>query len=100
MLDANNLHYTDPRTALELDAYAVFCPPAGCAPPPPQSAPAAPTLWSNPSAWPNGRVPIDGDVVVINASSTVILDVSVTARLASLTIYGSLSFLDGVNHTM
>ncbi|MEO5706295.1 MAG: G8 domain-containing protein [Alteraurantiacibacter sp.] len=59
---------------------------------------AAPTArrslrWSDPSAWPNGRVPGEGDAVAIERDMDVLLDVDPPA-LRSLTIDGKLRFAD------
>ena len=47
--------------------------------------------WSDPSNWPNNKVPVDGDSVEVKAGWKMILDVS-TANLNNLTINGSLTF--------
>lgn len=47
--------------------------------------------WSDPATWPSGKVPGDGDDVVIPAGQQVLLDVD-TAQLGSLTIQGTLVF--------
>ena len=52
---------------------------------------AKPTLWSDPATWPEGRVPAEGDAVVIDRDMEVVLDVS-PPPLRSLTIGGKLSF--------
>src|SRR5690554_6588858 len=52
---------------------------------------AKPTLWSDPATWPEGRVPAEGDAVVIDRDMEVVLDVS-PPTLRSLTINGKLSF--------
>ncbi|HET9193154.1 MAG TPA: G8 domain-containing protein [Vicinamibacterales bacterium] len=49
------------------------------------------TNWSNPATWPDGKVPVTGDKVVIPAGRDVVLDVSPPA-LGGLTIDGRLSF--------
>ncbi|GLI70486.1 hypothetical protein VaNZ11_015368 [Volvox africanus] len=50
-------------------------------------------LWSAPGTWPMGRVPQQGEDVVIAQGTTVLLDVSPPA-LGSLTLYGTLVFDD------
>jgi cell migration-inducing and hyaluronan-binding protein len=50
-------------------------------------------LWSDPAAWPEGKVPGEGDKVTIARDMDVVLDVSPPA-LRSLTIQGKLSFSD------
>jgi len=47
--------------------------------------------WSDPAAWPEGRVPREGDAVTIAHDLEVILDVAPPA-LRSLTVDGKLSF--------
>ena len=86
---------TLPTSGVQFDAFAVFCPPAGCTPPPPPSALGNNTLWSSPTSWPNGVLPAFGDDVVIAANASVLFDVQSTPPLNSLTIYGSLTFVDG-----
>jgi hypothetical protein len=48
-------------------------------------------LWSDPAAWPEGKVPGEGDAVTIARDKEVVLDVDPPA-LRSLTIQGKLSF--------
>jgi hypothetical protein len=48
-------------------------------------------LWSDPAAWPDGRVPREGDAVTIARDREIVLDVDPPA-LRSLTIQGKLSF--------
>ncbi|MEO6388077.1 MAG: G8 domain-containing protein [Croceibacterium sp.] len=50
-------------------------------------------LWSDPAAWPDGKVPRAGDAVTIGRDMDVVLDVNPPA-LRSLTIDGKLSFSD------
>ena len=61
----------------------------------PEAPPAAvrTMLWSDPAAWPEGKVPGEGDAVTIARDMEVVLDVSPPA-LRSLTIQGKLSFSD------
>lgn len=49
--------------------------------------------WSDPTTWPGGRVPVEGDDVTIAAGQTVLLDVSPPA-LGNLTIAGRLNFAE------
>ena len=49
--------------------------------------------WSDPAAWPGGKVPGEGDAVTIARDMDVVLDVSPPA-LRSLTIHGKLRFSD------
>ena len=52
--------------------------------------------WSDPAAWPNGKVPGEGDAVTITRDMDVVLDV-VPPALRSLTIDGKLSFSDDID---
>ena len=45
--------------------------------------------WSDPSSWPSGKVPVDGEMVIIDSGVELLLDVS-TANLSDLIIDGSL----------
>src|ERR1700730_18191527 len=60
-------------------------------------SPAAPaakaTNWSDPATWPNRKVPVAGDKVIIEKDKQVVLDVTPPA-LHGLTINGKLSFAD------
>src|SRR5688500_3709705 len=49
--------------------------------------------WSDPAAWPEGRVPGEGDAVTIARDVEVVLDLAPPA-LRSLTIEGKLRFAD------
>jgi len=49
--------------------------------------------WSDPAAWPDGKVPRAGDAVTIAQGTHVVLDVDPPA-LRSLTVDGKLSFAD------
>jgi cell migration-inducing and hyaluronan-binding protein len=53
--------------------------------------PAGQSLWSDPATWPNGKVPVAGDKVVIPRDREVVLDVSPPA-LGGLSIDGTLVF--------
>lgn len=67
---------------------------AGHAMPQEAAAPLAQAMaWSDPAAWPDGKVPGEGDAVVIARGANIVLDVSPPA-LRSLTIDGSLTFSD------
>src|SRR5690606_32218146 len=62
------------------------------------AAEAAPSVvrtvrWSDPSAWPDGKVPGEGDAVTIARGTEVVLDVDPPA-LRSLTVDGKLTFAD------
>ena len=52
---------------------------------------AGPTNWSDPDTWPNRKVPVEGDKVIIARDRNVVLDVSPPA-LGGLSIDGKLSF--------
>jgi len=52
---------------------------------------ASPTNWSDPNSWPNRKVPVAGDKVIIARDRQVVLDVSPPA-LGGLSIDGTLSF--------
>ena len=49
--------------------------------------------WSDPAAWPEGKVPVEGDAVTIARDLEVILDVDPPA-LRGLTVNGKLRFAD------
>jgi len=49
--------------------------------------------WSDPAAWPDGKVPGEGDAVTIARGMDILLDVSPPA-LRSLTVNGTLRFAD------
>jgi cell migration-inducing and hyaluronan-binding protein len=55
--------------------------------------PAKKMRWSDPAAWPDGKVPRAGDAVTIGRDRDIVLDVAPPA-LRSLTINGKLSFAD------
>ena len=50
-------------------------------------------LWSNPSSWDTNIVPLDSEHIIIPTDKTIFLDTN-TADLESLTINGSLVFLN------
>ena len=50
-----------------------------------------PTNWSDPDTWPNRKVPVEGDKVVIARDKNVVLDVS-PPGLGGLSIDGKLTF--------
>jgi cell migration-inducing and hyaluronan-binding protein len=52
---------------------------------------AQPMRWSDPNTWPNRKVPVAGDKVIISRDKAVILDVSPPA-LGGLSIDGKLTF--------
>ena len=56
-----------------------------------------PRYWSNPSAWDNlpGRIPIEGDAVVVESGWNMIMDIEQTPELASLQINGKLTVVSG-----
>ncbi len=57
----------------------------------PAAAAAKATNWSDPATWPNRKMPVAGDKVVIEKDKQVVLDVTPPA-LNGLTIEGKLSF--------
>ena len=57
------------------------------------TAQAQQALWSNPSTWPDNKVPAAGEQVTIASGKDVILDVSPPA-LGGITISGKLTFAD------
>ncbi len=54
------------------------------------------SLWSNPSTWPDNKVPAAGEQVTIASGKDVILDVSPPA-LGGMTISGKLTFADNAD---
>src|SRR3989344_4948181 len=60
--------------------------------PVPSVASARSGTWSEPATWAQGRVPAAGDDVHVVAGHTVTYDVSATAALRSLSIFGNLQF--------
>src|SRR5262252_4613207 len=57
----------------------------------PRAPAAKATNWSDPATWPNRKVPVAGDKVIIEKGKQVVLDVTPPA-LNGLTIEGKLSF--------
>lgn len=49
-------------------------------------------LWSDPSSWETGSIPVEGDEVVITSGWNMVLDIEQTPVLKSLTIDGRLTF--------
>src|SRR5688572_30776511 len=67
---------------------------AGMAMPAAEAPMAMRTLrWSDPAAWPDGKVPAQGDAVTIARDVDMVLDVSPPA-LRSVTVQGKLTFAD------
>lgn len=60
-------------------------------PAPSPSTPAPTRNWSDATGWPGGKLPAEGDKVVIGSADVVLLDVS-PPRLAGLEIAGALVF--------
>ncbi|MEO5706296.1 MAG: G8 domain-containing protein [Alteraurantiacibacter sp.] len=54
------------------------------------------TRWSDPATWPDGRLPVAGDEVMIERDMDVLLDIDPPA-LRSLTIDGKLTFSDDLD---
>src|SRR5688500_16810445 len=52
--------------------------------------------WSDPAAWPDGRVPAAGDAVTIARDMAIVLDITPPA-LRSLTVDGKLTFSDEID---
>src|SRR5215813_3321009 len=61
-----------------------------------EAAKAALAKWSDAATWPNNKVPVAGDKVIIGKDKDVLLDVSPPA-LAGLSIDGKLSFSDSTD---
>jgi cell migration-inducing and hyaluronan-binding protein len=57
---------------------------------------ATPTNWSDPNTWPNRKVPVAGDKVIIARDKDVVLDVSPPA-LGGLSIDGKLTFANNAD---
>ena len=74
-------------------------PPPTIAPPPPPGRPDDFLLWSDPTIWPDGRLPTTGENVFINCSLYIVVDIEIP-RLAELTICGSLELGDTLNHVI
>jgi cell migration-inducing and hyaluronan-binding protein len=71
----------------------------GCAPtelPVGSSPPPVTGLWSDPASWPEGRLPKQGEAVIIPKGETILLDVG-SVDLTSLTIEGALVFSDNLD---
>src|SRR5690606_16453689 len=60
--------------------------------PPPMTATAS-GLWSDKATWPNGRLPREGDAVLVDEGQTLTLDVS-TPALGGVTVLGTLVFAE------
>ena len=63
------------------------------------SADAHTMRWSDPAAWPDGRVPGEGDAVMIARDMDLVLDIDPPA-LRSLTIDGKLTFSNDLDITL
>jgi cell migration-inducing and hyaluronan-binding protein len=61
-----------------------------------QAPGAGPMRWSDPNTWPNRKVPVEGDKVIISRDKEVILDVS-PPPLGGLSIDGKLVFSNDVD---
>jgi len=63
-----------------------------------------PLPWSDPTSWPSGEIPVEGEDVVIERAMNIIFDLQDSPLLKSLTINGRLSFLnladEAGNHTL
>jgi len=51
-----------------------------------------PVPWSEPSSWPSGNVPVEGDEVEIEPSMNILYDIDESPLLKSLSINGRLTF--------
>ena len=74
-------------------------PPPTLPPPIPPGRPEETQSWSDPTIWPDGELPQEGQDVFINCSWYVLLDVAIP-RLGRLTVCGALEVLDGMEHTI
>lgn len=101
---AGNTSDAVPHTALSLfqrgassanvDVKAQECPQDGCPPPPPPPFVVGngTVLWTDPSLWPSGVPPGDGEDAYIAEGWDVLLNVD-TPKLRTLTVAGNLTFL-------
>jgi hypothetical protein len=91
---------TSPFDTFTLEVTSVLCPPEGCLPPAPPPSFGNFSLWSAPGTWPAGRLPSDGEDVVIPANLSVLLDLAASPALRTVTVYGALALYDdGVSTT-
>ena len=74
-------------------------PPPTLPPPIPPGRPEETQSWSDPTIWPDGELPQEGQDVFINCSWYVLLDIAIP-RLGRLTVCGALEVLDGMEHTI
>uniref|UniRef100_A0A0G4ICS1 PA14 domain-containing protein n=1 Tax=Chromera velia CCMP2878 TaxID=1169474 RepID=A0A0G4ICS1_9ALVE len=95
MLGTNDIHPNSTIDAFEdpftLAVKARECPEEGCYAPPPLGNLGAPQNWSDPTAWPMGRLPMEGEDVVIGPTSWIVLDI-VPPKLGAMSIQGRLEF--------
>jgi len=52
--------------------------------------------WSNPEAWPTGRVPAEGDEVLVESGWNMLYDIEESPIFGKIEINGRLTFEDGV----
>ena len=75
-------------------------PPLATPPPPiPEGRPNVTVSWSDPSMWPSGVLPQEGDDVYINCSLYVLADVALP-RLGKVTLCGGLELSNGMDHVL
>lgn len=75
-----------------IDVTRKQCPISGC-PRPPAVQLGVAKPWSDPTAWPMGRLPVAGENITINASTHILMDIN-PPKLGLLTIEGKLEFVD------
>ena len=108
--DNNTINYIitgdeDGDVAVNFQTYTCFyenCippPPATLPPPIPPGRPEVTQSWSDPTIWPEGQLPQEGQDVFVNCSWYLLLDTAIP-RLGRLTICGALEVLDGMEHTI
>ena len=90
------IEHADPMFGVMVESR--LCPRKGC-PLPPQPSLSTPMRWSKASSWSSKTVPKAGQKVVIESNRWIVLDVN-TPKLASITVYGKLSFLCNDTHPL
>ena len=95
----------DRRVNINFQTYTCFyedCippPPPTLPPPIPPGRPEVTQSWSDPSIWPEGQLPQEGQDVFVNCSWYLLLDVTIP-RLGRLTVCGALEVTDGMDHVI
>ena len=108
--DENTINYIitgddDGRVDVDFETFTCFyedCippPPPTLPPPIPPGRPEVTQSWSDPTIWPDGQLPQEGQDVFINCSWYVLLDTEIP-RLGRLTLCGVLEVMDGMDHTI